>query len=206
MASTASLDDCRNRCPTTTGALSADRADFLSKLFSRPRPAGLGPASTAVDLFTAFAKSAPSEALYAQNFQAIKDTLTKHHGTPLVRADVDGIEFVYNSFFLAGPTLRYGPAGRIEALSLRLYNPEARQWSLNFSNITGGTMAIPTVGEFKEGRGEFYAQEILDGRSILVRFVISEFNRESAHFEQAFSDDGGKTWEVNWEQRLERVK
>jgi hypothetical protein len=91
-----------------------------------------------------------------------------------------------------------GPAGRIEALSLRLYNPEARQWSLNFSNVSGGAMAIPTVGEFKEGRGEFYAQETLGGRSILVRFVISEFNRESAHFEQAFSDDGGKSWETNW--------
>jgi hypothetical protein len=91
-----------------------------------------------------------------------------------------------------------GSAGRIEALSLRLYNPEARQWSLNFSNVTGGTMAIPTVGEFKEGRGEFYAQETLGGRSILVRFVISEFSRESAHFEQAFSDDGGKSWETNW--------
>jgi hypothetical protein len=91
-----------------------------------------------------------------------------------------------------------GPAGRIEALSLRLYNPEARQWSLNFSNVNGGTIAIPTVGEFKDGRGEFYAQETLGARSILVRFVISEFNRESAHFEQAFSDDGGKTWETNW--------
>jgi hypothetical protein len=91
-----------------------------------------------------------------------------------------------------------GPAGRIEALSLRLYNPEARQWSLNFSNVSGGTMAIPMVGEFKAGRGEFYSQETLGGRGILVRFVISEFNRESAHFEQAFSDDGGKTWETNW--------
>jgi hypothetical protein len=91
-----------------------------------------------------------------------------------------------------------GPAGRIEALSLRLYNPEARQWSLNFSNINGGTMAIPTVGEFKSGRGEFYSQETLGGRSILVRFVISEFSRKSAHFEQSFSGDGGKTWETNW--------
>jgi hypothetical protein len=91
-----------------------------------------------------------------------------------------------------------GPAGRIEALSLRLYNPEARQWSLNFSNVSGGTLAIPTIGAFKEGRGEFYSQETLGARSILVRFVISEFNRESAHFEQAFSDDGGKTWETNW--------
>jgi hypothetical protein len=91
-----------------------------------------------------------------------------------------------------------GPAGRIQALSLRLYNPEARQWSLNFSNVNSGTIAIPTVGGFKNGRGEFYAQETLGARSILVRFVISEFNRESAHFEQAFSDDGGKTWETNW--------
>ncbi|MBC7989268.1 MAG: hypothetical protein H7Y19_06760 [Luteimonas sp.] len=91
-----------------------------------------------------------------------------------------------------------GPAGHIEALSLRLYNPEARQWSLNFSNSAGGTMAIPSIGEFKEGRGEFYAQESFNGRSILVRFIISKFSRESAHFEQAFSNDGGKTWETNW--------
>ena len=91
-----------------------------------------------------------------------------------------------------------GPAGHIEALSLRLYNPEARQWSLNFSSSAGGTMAIPSIGEFKDGRGEFYAQESLNGRSILVRFIISKFSRESAHFEQAFSDDGGKTWETNW--------
>jgi hypothetical protein len=99
-----------------------------------------------------------------------------------------------------------GPAGHIEALSLRLYNPEARQWSLNFSNIGGGTMAIPSVGEFKNGRGEFYSQETLGARSILVRFVISEYSRESAHFEQAFSDDGGKTWETNWIAVDTRVK
>jgi hypothetical protein len=91
-----------------------------------------------------------------------------------------------------------GPAGRIEALSLRLYNPEAHQWSLNFANVNGGTMAIPTVGEFKAGRGEFYSQETLGARSILVRFVISDFSQESARFEQSFSDDGGKTWETNW--------
>jgi hypothetical protein len=99
-----------------------------------------------------------------------------------------------------------GLAGRIEALSLRLYNPEARQWSLNFSNVNGGTMATPTVGEFKAGRGEFYAQETLGARSILVRFVISEYSRESARFEQAFSDDGGKTWETNWIAVDTRVK
>jgi hypothetical protein len=91
-----------------------------------------------------------------------------------------------------------GPAGHIEALSLRLYNPESRQWSLNFANIKGGTMSTPTIGEFKNGRGEFFDQETLNGRAILVRFVISDITANSCRFEQAFSDDGGKTWEVNW--------
>lgn len=91
-----------------------------------------------------------------------------------------------------------GPSGRIEGLSLRLYNPEARQWSLNFSNSASGTLTPPVIGEFKNGRGEFYGQETLNGRAILVRFVISDITRDSCHFEQAFSDDGGKTWEVNW--------
>jgi hypothetical protein len=91
-----------------------------------------------------------------------------------------------------------GPAGRIEGLSLRLYNPQSRQWSLNFSNSRGGTLTPPTIGEFKDGRGEFFAQESLDGRAIFVRFVISEITPSSCRFEQAFSDDGGKTWEVNW--------
>jgi hypothetical protein len=91
-----------------------------------------------------------------------------------------------------------GPAGHLEALSLRLYNPDSHQWSLNFSNVASGTMATPAIGEFKNRRGEFYDQEDLNGRGILVRFVISDIAANSCHFEQAFSTDGGKTWEVNW--------
>ncbi len=91
-----------------------------------------------------------------------------------------------------------GTAGRIAGMSLRLYNPESRQWSLNFANVTGGTLSPPTVGEFRDGRGEFYAQETLRGRSILVRFVIFDVTPTSARFEQSFSDDGGKSWELNW--------
>jgi hypothetical protein len=91
-----------------------------------------------------------------------------------------------------------GPGGRIEALSLRLYNPDSRQWSLNFSNSAGGSMGTPSIGEFKNGRGEFFDQELLGARSILVRFVISPQTADTCHFEQAYSDDGGKTWEVNW--------
>jgi hypothetical protein len=99
-----------------------------------------------------------------------------------------------------------GPAGHFEGLSLRLYNPQSHQWSLNFASSRGGTMSQPTIGEFKNGRGEFYDQEMLDGRAILVRFIISDITPKSAHFEQAFSDDGGKTWEVNWIATDTRVK
>lgn len=99
-----------------------------------------------------------------------------------------------------------GPAGRIEGISLRLYNPQSRQWSLNFANLKAGTLSPPTIGEFKNGRGEFYAQETLGGRAILVRFVISEITPDSCRFEQAFSDDGGRTWEVNWIAVDTRVK
>ena len=91
-----------------------------------------------------------------------------------------------------------GPAGHIEGLSLRLYNPETKLWSLNFSNSAGGEMSPPTLGSFKDGRGEFYSEETLGDRPILVRFVISDITPTSARFEQAFSGDGGKTWEVNW--------
>ena len=91
-----------------------------------------------------------------------------------------------------------GPAGHIQGLSLRLYNPQSRQWSLNFANSNGGSLSTPTIGEFKNGRGEFYDQETFNGRAIFVRFVISDITENSCHFEQAFSDDGGKTWEVNW--------
>jgi hypothetical protein len=91
-----------------------------------------------------------------------------------------------------------GPAGHIEALSLRLYNPQSRQWSLNFANSAAGTMATPTIGEFRNGRGEFYDQETLNGRAILVRFLILPVSLDTIRFEQSFSDDGGKTWELNW--------
>ena len=99
-----------------------------------------------------------------------------------------------------------GPTGHIEALSLRLYNPQSHQWSLNFSNSNGGTLSTPTIGNFQNGRGEFFDQETLNGRAIYVRFVISRITPNSCRFEQAFSDDGGKTWEVNWIATDIRVK
>lgn len=90
------------------------------------------------------------------------------------------------------------PTGHIEGMTLRLYNPQSRQWSLYWATSANGTLSIPTVGEFKDRVGEFYDQEPINGRMILVRFIWSRITPNSAHFEQSFSDDGGKTWEVNW--------
>jgi hypothetical protein len=91
-----------------------------------------------------------------------------------------------------------GPTGHFEGLNLRLYNSQSHQWSLNFSNSNGGTLSQPTIGEFKNGRGEFFDQETDNSRAIFVRFVISDITSNSCRFEQAFSDDGGNTWEINW--------
>jgi hypothetical protein len=98
-----------------------------------------------------------------------------------------------------------GPAGRVELLALRWYNPASRQWSLNFATPGVGTLGVPCVGEFKNGRGDFYDQETIDGKSVLVRFSIWTISRDTAQSEQAFSADGGKTWETNWINRYTRI-
>ena len=123
----------------------------------------------------------------------------EYEGTSVIRKVLNGkanlVELVVD-----------GPAGHIEGISLRLYNPQSRQWSLNFANANNGTLTTPSIGEFKNGRGEFFNQDTLNGRSILVRFVIFDITPTSCRFEQSFSDDGGKTWEANWIATDTRVK
>ena len=118
-------------------------------------------------------------------------TWVEYDGTTIVRKVWDGRA---NLVELAVD----GPAGRLEALSLRLYDPQSQQWSLNFSGLGSGSMSVPAIGRFRNGRGEFFNQETLNGRAILVRFVISDITSTSCRFEQSFSEDGGKTWETNW--------
>jgi hypothetical protein len=97
-----------------------------------------------------------------------------------------------------------GPAGHFEGLTLFLYNPQSHQWSQNFANSKGGTLTQPTIGEFKNGRGEFFDRDSFNGRAILVRGVWSDITPNSHRFEQSFSDDGGKTWEPNFVATLTR--
>jgi hypothetical protein len=91
-----------------------------------------------------------------------------------------------------------GPAGHIEGLTLRLYDPESRQWRLYWANSKNGIIDPPQVGEFQDGHGQFFAQDNINGRVILIRYDWSNLKTSTPHFEQSFSDDGGRTWEVNW--------
>ena len=91
-----------------------------------------------------------------------------------------------------------GGTGHIQGLTLRLYDPQAGQWNQLWATSNDGTLGQPMIGEFKNGRGEFYDQEPLNGRAIFVRWVQTFTAPNQCHFEQSFSRDGGKTWEVNW--------
>jgi hypothetical protein len=122
-------------------------------------------------------------------------------------AEMDGVTIVKSIWGGRANLAEYkadGAAGHIELLSLRWYNPRAHQWYLDFATPNVGTLGIPGVGEFKQGRGDFYDQEAINGKSILVRFSIWGITANTAQSEQAFSDDGGRTWETNWVNRYTR--
>lgn len=118
-------------------------------------------------------------------------TWVEYEGTTVVRPIWNGranlVELVID-----------GPAGHLELLSLRLYDPDAATWALHVASAHDGAMSPPTVGRFADGRGVFTSRETIGGRSVLVRFTISAITTTSCRFEQAFSADDGATWEVNW--------
>ena len=86
----------------------------------------------------------------------------------------------------------------IEILAVRLYNPASQQWSIYGSSIKTGIFDPPQIGQFNNKRGEFYAQDAFQGRAVYIRYAWQDVSQASTHFEQAFSADGGKTWETNW--------
>jgi len=89
--------------------------------------------------------------------------------------------------------------------TLRLFDPQARHWSIYWVNNRDGIMQPPVVGGFQNGVGEFYCDDIDEGRPIRVRYLWSHIAGDSARWAQAFSLDGGTTWETNWMMEMRRV-
>ena len=116
---------------------------------------------------------------------------SEYDGTSVVRK-------VWNGSANLGELDVSGPAGRLQGLSLRLYNPQTRQWNISWSNAADGLLTPPMVGGFTGGRGEFYNGDTLNGRAIMARFIFSDIDKPAFRIEQAFSADGGQTWETNW--------
>ena len=117
-------------------------------------------------------------------------TWVDYTGTDVVRKIWDGAN--------TGEIRANGTGGQLEIFALRLYNPDSHEWSIFFTNSATGAMSVPAVGRFRNGRGDFYDQETYNGKTILLRFSVFDITKTSCHFEQAFSPDGGKSWETNF--------
>lgn len=99
------------------------------------------------------------------------------------------------------------PTGRYRAVSLRAFDSKTKQWSiwwLDGRNV--GTLDPPVRGSFANGVGTFYGDDVLEGKPIRVRFLWSDITTDTCRWSQAFSPDGGKTWETNWVMNFTRVR
>jgi hypothetical protein len=91
------------------------------------------------------------------------------------------------------------PARRVDAVTVRLYSTTAREWSIYWAASPGtGRFDVPMVGRFEGKRGEFYSQEVFSDRHIFNRFIWTAGSPNGCRWEQAFSDNGGSSWETNW--------
>ena len=99
------------------------------------------------------------------------------------------------------------PAGTYRAISIRSFDPETQQWSIWWldGRYPRGPLDPPVVGGFQDGIGTFFARDTFNGQPITVRFIWSDITATSTRWEQAFSTDGGETWEVNWVMESTRI-
>jgi hypothetical protein len=92
------------------------------------------------------------------------------------------------------------PGGAYRAMSIRAYDAKTGLWAIWWLDGRNphGDVGPPVKGRFQNGVGTFYADDTLRGKPICVRYTWSQTTPNSAHWEQAFSPDGGNTWETNW--------
>jgi hypothetical protein len=187
--------------------LSADRADFVSRLFSKRRPAGLGATTTAPDLFRAFHGIATSDDLYRENVRSIRQHLLKRRGFPLSEEDLEQIESIYFAFFWDGPGLRYstrpGFGGRGFGSSFPTYEDLMIQtdWDgtphsylateANFrvlKDLQERNLIVPVVGDFAGPRAlRAVGRYVRERRAVISTFYVS--NVEQYLFQDGAFDD-----------------
>jgi hypothetical protein len=100
------------------------------------------------------------------------------------------------------------PGGTYRGVAPRSFDAKSGQWSIWWmdSRTPLAPLDPPVRGSFHDGVGTFYADDTENGKPIRIRFVWSEITPTSCHWEQAYSPDGGKTWETNWIQDIKRVQ
>ena len=136
----------------------------------------------------------------------LKEKLANSHdwdefdGTLSMRPLMDGYANVDDNVFNT-------PKGTYRGVGLRSYDPKTAQWAIWWLDGRDpfGQLDPPVKGHFEHGVGTFYATDTLRGKPIRVRFVWSKITPTTAHWEQAYSADDGKTWEVNWIMDFTRV-
>lgn len=98
------------------------------------------------------------------------------------------------------------PEGSYRAVGLRAFNAKTKTWAIWWlDGRNPHSIEVPVQGGFEDGVGTFIADDMLRGKPIKVRFQWSKITRMSARWEQAFSPDGGRTWEVNWMMEFTRT-
>jgi hypothetical protein len=179
--------------------MSADRADFVSRLFSRKRPAGLTTSSTAMEIFDAFDRVPGSETLQQENLKAIQEHLTKKRGLPLDSPDLKGIEYITQQFFWFGPGITYssstGRGGR--AMSTywdlmvatdrdgknRAYLASEENFKV-LKNLHSKNLLVPVVGNFGGPKAlRAVGKYVRDQGAIIAAFYLS-------NVEQYLNQDG----------------
>lgn len=98
------------------------------------------------------------------------------------------------------------PEARYAAVTTRLFDPKTQRWSIYWIDARNPTIDPPVHGGFEDGVGTFYGEDVFEGRPIRVRFLWSDVTPTSARWSQAFSEDGGETWETNWTMDFIRVR
>jgi hypothetical protein len=163
--------------------MSANRAEFISKLFSRKRPEGLSDASSARDLFAAYERAQPSEELYTATLKAIIDHLKTKHQFPLSDGDIDGIDWALSNYYQHGPSIFYNSSDASQA-------PDIVGATGNFGRGRGGNfvsyadLMVADDGAGKErsylaNEENFMVLKNLESKNLLVP-VVGDFGGPKA--------------------------